>query len=375
MWAPDNAQELQSARQTPRKTPFAAQHAKARGQGFWAPESDASGSAPSPGRRAKSGPGRSRGQGPDAMTPDRGRASGRGRSRGGPHFQPPPEQMTSPIQQTTSARGYGRKTTKDREAIWQSIWGDDSDEDKEKDKVEDGEGKEKEVEVKPESTDVKVDNSEKLAKDLESVKISPAAVPPPAPPAVVIPPPPVISGADWSELTDDEDLAFLEDVPVPLAWQSESPENASPAEKPREAPVPPTAKESEAPAAPSVNGSKSVQHGLDVTTANDVTDSVHEGSPRVHVRHTQQEAPKELTEAVDVKLVNPLPVSVNPEQAQTSADIASEDDGAFTTVGRGGRSEANTGLQGSRWAGAPPVRGMGNQRGVSPAWSFVIFSS
>lgn len=157
--------------------------------------------------------------------------------------------MTSPIQQTTSARGYGRKTTKDREAIWQSIWGDDSDEDKEKDKVEDGEGKEKEVEVKPESTDVKVDNSEKLAKDLESVKISPAAVPPPAPPAVVIPPPPVISGADWSELTDDEDLAFLEDVPVPLAWQSESPENASPAEKPREAPVPPTAKESEAPAA------------------------------------------------------------------------------------------------------------------------------
>lgn len=312
------------------------------------------------------------------MTPDRGRASGRGRARGNPHFQPPPEQMTSPIQQTTSARGYGRKTTKDREAIWQSIWGDDTDEEKEKEKAKE-KGEEKAVEGTAGPKEVKGDGSEKLAKDLESVKITPATAPavapaPPAPPAVVIPPPPVISGADWSELTDDEDLAFLEDVPVPLEWQSESPENASPAEKPSDV----SASRKEKPVAstvPPVNGSTDTSRRLDVATANDIADSIHEGSPKVNVRQTQQETPKDDSAAVDVKLAKPLPVNVNPEKAQTSTDIAGEDEGTFTTVGRGGRTEAPTGLQGSRWAGPPPVRGTGNQRGVSMASSVLFLAN
>lgn len=300
------------------------------------------------------------------MTPDRGRASGRGRARGNPHFQAPPEQMTTPIQQTTSARGYGRKTTKDREAIWQSIWGDDSDEEKEKEKTKAKEkGEEKAEEGKAESTEVKGDNAKKLAKDLEAVKITPETAPP-APPAVVIPPPPVISGADWSELTDDEDLAFLEDVPVPVEWQSESPENASPAEKRNDAALPSAEKPTEA--SITVNSAAdNTSGGLDVTTANDIADSIHEGTPKVNIGHTQQETPKDTSEAVDVKLATPLPVNVNPEQAQTSTDIAGEDEGRFTTVGRGGRTEAATGLQASRWAGPPPVRGMGHQRGVSTA--------
>lgn len=367
MWAPDNAQELQAARQNPRKTPFAAQHAKARDQGFWAPESAASGSAPSPGRRAKSGPGRSRGQGQDGMTPDRGgRASGRGRSRGAPHFQHPPEPMLSPVQQTTSARGYGRKTTKDREAIWQSIWGDDSDEDKEKEKDndKDAKGEEKAVEGNTDGpTDGGKGNGDsetQLAKDLESVKITPAP-PPPAPPAVVVPPPPVISGADWSELTDDEDLAFLEEVPVPLASAPESPRGNDSPKK-----VDADGARLDSAGVNSTNGSRvPVSHGLDVTTANDIADSVHEGSPKVNVRHTQQDTSKETSKPVDVKLANTLPVpAVNPELAQTSADITSEGESSYTTVGRGGRPESNAGLHGSRWAGPAP-RGIGNQRGVS----------
>ncbi|GHJ90181.1 hypothetical protein NliqN6_6583 [Naganishia liquefaciens] len=355
MWAPDNAKELQNARSTPRKTPFADQHAKARDQGFLAPDSAGGGN----GRRSKSNAGRNRGPGSmDDFPRDRrgGRPSGRGRSRAPPFPQHPPP---SPMQQGTSSRGYRRKSSREREAVYRSIWGDSSEDEKEKEKA-----KEKETQAKEETgeKDVKEESTvdtQEVTKGLDQVKITPS--PPPAPPATVIPPPAVISGADWSELTDDEDLAFLEDVPVPVTAPASVHEDDSADER----------------SEPS-RGPNST-YGLEVTTADDIDHSVRRGAPRVNVgRQALDKA------AVDVKLANQLPVEpVIREQVQTSSDIGSEGE---STTSAGDRSvvpaptntsvtaddghSAAVSLQSSRWASAP--RGMGNRgaRGGRPPNGF-----
>jgi hypothetical protein len=270
-----------------------------------------------------------------------GRASGRGRSRAPPFPQrdqgPPP----SPMQGSTS-RGHRRKSSREREAVYKSIWGDSDDEEKEKDA-----GKAETTDVKEEKESKPVEKDEKpveketqqLTKELEKVKISP-----PAPPATVVPPPAVITGADWSELTDDEDLAFLEDVPVPVT-------------------APASVHEDDTDDTPGPSN----HTGLDVTTANDIDHSVRRGSPRVNVgRQTSDK------EGVDVKLAEQIPVRpVNPEQAQTTSDIGSEGE-STTSVGDAGHAQTANAvnnvnpqaapLQNSRWASAP--RGQGH-RGVS----------
>lgn len=287
----------------------------------------------------------------DGFPRDRGggRATGRGRSRAPPfpqHDQGPP----SPMHQATSTRGHRRKSSREREAVYKSIWGDDSDEEEEKDKDQGKEAtEEKGKDVKDEKPAEK--ETQELAQKLEQVKIAPS--PAPAPPATIMPPPPVITGADWSELTDDEDMAFLEDIPVPGTAPVSVHEDDSIDDTP----------------GPSRNSNS--HSGLDVTTATDIDHSVRRGSPRVNVG--KQTSDKE---AVDVKLTDQLPVRpVNPEQVQTSSDIGSEGE-STTSAGDGNtvtpvtttnapRNNVNVPSapsQNSRWASAP--RGMGN-RGVS----------
>lgn len=295
----------------------------------------------------------------DGFPRDRGggRAGGRGRSRAPPFPQHPPP---SPMQQGTSSRGYRRKSSREREAVYKSIWGDSSDEDeKEKDQAKEKDT-EKQAKEDAGDKDVKdgkpVDKADKetqeLTQGLDQVKIKPS--PPPAPPATVVPPPAVISGADWSELTDDEDLAFLEDVPVPVT----APASVHEDDLAEDTPGP--------------SRGVNPRPGLEVTTADDIDHTVRRGTPRVNVGRQALDK-----EAVDVKLADQLPVQpVNPENVQTSSDIGSEgesttgagDLGVAPTSAISTNSSVNGGnasagpLQSSRWASAP--RGVGN-RGVS----------
>ena len=244
--------------------------------------------------------------------------------------------------------------------MYKSIWGDSSDEDeKEKDQAKEKDT-EKQAKEDAGDKDVKdgkpVDKADKetqeLTQGLDQVKIKPS--PPPAPPATVVPPPAVISGADWSELTDDEDLAFLEDVPVPVT----APASVHEDDLAEDTPGP--------------SRGVNPRPGLEVTTADDIDHSVRRGTPRVNVGRQALDK-----EAVDVKLADQLPVQpVNPENVQTSSDIGSEgesttgagDLGVAPTSAISTNSSVNGGnasagpLQSSRWASAP--RGVGN-RGVS----------
>lgn len=220
--------------------------------------------------------------------------------------------------------------------MYKSIWGDSSDEE-EKDK-DAGKADTKDVEEEKDGKPAETE-TQQLTQKLEEVKISP-----PAPPATVVPPPAVITGADWSELTDDEDLAFLEDVPVPVT-------------------APASVHEDDADDTPGPSN----HTGLDVTTANDIDHSVRRGSPRVNVgRQTSDK------EGVDVKLADQIPGRpVNPEQAQTTSDIGSEEE-STTSAGDTGPAQTTNAvnnvnpqaapLQNSRWASAP--RGVGH-RGVN----------
>lgn len=400
MWAPSNAQELDAARQTPRKTPFADQHAKARDQGFYAPDTP-SGSGSGRGR-SKSGPGRSRrpgGMEGMPMTPDRGsgRASARGKPRGGPnshqqYHQEPMAMATTPVRQSTSSSGYGRKSTKDREAIWQSIWGDDSDEEKPKDKKageEKDQAKEEAVVVEGKgkesagSTDKDVQQlGDKLASARLAAKPAPVLTPTVAPPAVVIPPPAVISGVDWSELDDDEDLTFLEQVPGSAdssARASQEPENTG-----REAITTASATASATASPPGDVKPEPINHpahplSLNVTTASDITDSSHETAPRVNVgQKSSSTSPSPLNETkdvdamVDVKLAPQLETPTSQrEEAQTSEDLGSESESVPDSSRTGLKSPVQSNnstdgssLKDSRWASAG-TRGTANQRGVS----------
>ncbi|KAJ9115842.1 hypothetical protein QFC22_004984 [Naganishia vaughanmartiniae] len=396
MWAPSNAQELDAARQTPRKTPFADQHAKARDQGFYAPDA-ASGSGSGRGR-SKSGPGRSRkpgGMDGVAMTPDRGsgRASARGKPRGGPnpqaqYHQEPISMATTPIKQSASSSGYGRKTSKDREAIWQSIWGDDSDEEKPKEKAAERKEPIKEEETvvggKDEESAASTDKDiqqlgDKLANARLATKPAPVeAPPPPAPPAVVIPPPAVISGVDWSELDDDEDLTFLEQVPGSAdssAQGSQDLQNAG-----REAITTSSSTPSTSTSAASGDAKTHSVHplGLNVTTANDIADSSHENPPKVNVGQKSTSTspsplngPNDAEGTVDVKLAPEVATRTSQrEEAQTSGDLGSENESVTDSSRAGLKSpvESNNSTDGSslkdsRWATAG-ARGTANQRGA-----------
>ncbi|KAJ9094699.1 hypothetical protein QFC21_005856 [Naganishia friedmannii] len=402
MWAPSNAQELDAARQTPRKTPFADQHAKARDQGFYAPDV-ASGSGSGRGR-SKSGPGRARRPGGVdgvPMTPDRGsgRASARGKPRGGPnphqqYHQEPMSMATTPIKQSASSSGYGRKTSKDREAIWQSIWGDDSDEEKPKEKV----TQETEPIKEEEAVEAVVDGNgrenagttdtdvQRLGDKLANARLAskPAAVlaPTAAPPAVVIPPPAVISGVDWSELDDDEDLTFLEQVPVSANSSAQDSHNLENTE--REAITTssstPSASTSAAFGDAKTQAALHPVHplGLNVTTASDVADLSHEKPAKVNVGQksslTSPSPPSETKDAepiVDVKLAPEVATpNSQREEAQTSEDLGSESEGVADSSRAGLKSpvESNnftdgSSLKDSRWANAG-ARGTANQRGA-----------
>lgn len=334
------------------------------------------------------------------MTPDRGsgRASARGKPRGGPnphqqYHQEPISMATTPVKQSASSSGYGRKTSKDREAIWQSIWGDDSDEEKPKDKaaeekdqikeeetVADGKGKESAG-----STDKDVQQlGDKLANarlaSKPAAKPAPVLAPTAAPPAVVIPPPAVISGVDWSELDDDEDLTFLEQVPGSAdisAHDSHDVENTEREAITTSSSTPSTSTST----AFSDTKTEATPHsasplGLNVTTASDIADSSHENPLKVNVGQKSSPSPpnetKDTEPTVDIKLAPQVATpNAQREEAQTSEDLASESESVTDSSRTGLKSpvESNNSTQASRlnasrWA-TVGARGTANQRGVS----------